>query len=472
MSRTRTRHRCTDCGATSPTWMGRCPACGEWNSLVEAPGPSRGAPAGPGVDGLDGFAAAHTALAVAPPVPAQPITEVDGAEAAHRPTGIAELDRVLGGGLVPGSVTLVGGEPGAGKSTLLLQALGTLAHAGARTLLVSAEESAAQVRARAERLGVLHPRVHLVADTDAGHVLGHLAAVRPDVAVVDSIQTLHLPGSESAPGTVSQVRACTQALVAAAKATGTAVVLVGHVTKDGALAGPRTLEHLVDTVLAVEGDRHHGLRMVRAVKHRFGATTELGLFELSGSGLAEVPDPSGLFLADRRPGVPGSVVVPTLDGHRPLLVEIQALTARTGAPQPRRSAQGLDGGRLALLLAVLGRRAGIATHDQEVYVSAVGGARVAEPGADLAVALAVTSSLTGNPVPDDLVVCGEVGLAGELRRTAQAERRLREAARLGFRRALVAESTTDGPPGIELVRARRLAQAVALAGCGPDLLAG
>ncbi|CAN5164201.1 DNA repair protein RadA [soil metagenome] len=390
-----------------------------------------------------------------------PIADVDLDRCGPRPTGLAELDRVLGGGLVPGSVTLLGGEPGIGKSTLLLQALAAMATGGHKALLVTAEESARQVRLRAERLDALVPDLHLVAEGVLPAILGHVAELAPEVVVVDSIQTIFDPELGSVPGSVTQVRECAQRLVVAAKELGVSVVLVGHVTKDGSLAGPRVLEHVVDTVLSFEGDRHHALRLLRAVKHRFGPSEELGLFEMGEQGLVGVPDASGLLLTDRRCGVPGSVVAPTMDGHRPLLVEIQALVSPSTLAQPRRSAQGLDHGRLTLLLAVLARRAGLgAFAGSDVYASAVGGVRVAEPGADLAVALALVSALTDRPLPADLVALGEVGLGGELRQAVQMPRRLAEAARLGFRRAVVPTSAPDAPPGLTLVRAGTLAEAI------------
>ncbi len=451
MAKTRLVHRCTDCGEGSPRWLGQCPACGGWNTLAGEPEP-------------DGHPTWAAGLPVTPTRPV-PIGEVDLDSCGQRSTGMGELDRVLGGGLVPGSVTLVGGEPGIGKSTLLLQALAAMAGAGARTLLVTAEESAPQVRMRANRLGTLAPELHLLADAVLPSVLGHIDELQPDVVVVDSIQTVFDPDLGSVPGSVSQVRECAHRLVVAAKERAMSVVLVGHVTKEGSLAGPRVLEHVVDTVLAFEGDRHHALRLVRAVKHRFGSAEELGLFEMTDAGLIGVPDPSGLFLADRRPGVAGSVVVPTMEGHRPLLVEVQALVSPTNLAQPRRSAQGLDHGRLTLLLAVLGCRVDLAPHNgalgtSDVHASAVGGVRVVEPGADLALALALVSSLTGRPVPADLVAVGEVGLGGELRQAAQTPRRLAEAARLGFRRAVVPVSAPAAPDGMVLHRAATLTDAI------------
>jgi DNA repair protein RadA/Sms len=443
-------YRCTDCGAEAPKWTGWCAACAAAGTLEEQP-----VVAASGVEG-------RRFTGLAPPSVPVPIVDAVGDATRPVPTGDGELDRVLGGGLVPGSVTVVGGEPGVGKSTLLLQALASISGAtGSRPCLyVTAEESARQVALRAERLGVSSPALWLVAETSLPHVVDHIDALAPDVVVVDSIQTIHDPDLGAAAGSVGQVRGCSQRLVHEAKARGVSVVLVGHVTKEGGLAGPRVLEHLVDTVLAFEGERHHALRMLRAVKHRFGSTHELGLFEMGEQGLVAVPDPSALFLADRQPGVPGSVVAPVLDGQRPLLVEVQALVVPSGAPAPRRTAQGVDGGRLAQVLAVLDRHAGLDLGRAEVHVAVAGGVRVTEPGADLAVALAVASSATERPLPPDLVTCGELGLGGELRQVHRTERRLAEAARLGFSRAVVPRSAPDAPPGLHLTRAGSIAEAV------------
>jgi DNA repair protein RadA/Sms len=369
------------------------------------------------------------------------------------PSGVPELDRVLGGGLVPGSATLIGGEPGIGKSTLLLQAAATMARRGSRCLLVCAEESPAQVRLRAERLTALVPGLWLIGESSMPAILAAIREVGPDVVVVDSIQTVWDPQLESAPGSVGQVRDCAHQLVTAARSGGPAVIMVGHVTKEGALAGPRVLEHVVDTVLSFEGDRHHAVRLLRTVKHRFGPTGELGLFEMTASGLEAVADPAGLFLADRRPGNCGSVVFPSMEGYRPLLVEIQALVVSTPMPSPRRSVSGFDAGRLSLLLAVLDRRVGLSLVGHEVYVSVVGGVKVADPGADLAVCLALASAFTRRPVHDELVALGEIGLGGEVRQVAQTPPRLSEAARLGFRRALI----PAGGPGCDGLSVRRAA---------------
>lgn len=391
------------------------------------------------------------------------IDEVDPSRSAPVPTGLAELDRVLGGGLVPGSVTLLGGEPGVGKSTLLLQVLTSMAGSGSTVLLVSAEESAQQVRRRAERLGPLPAGLMLLATTDLSALPAALADTAPALVVIDSIQAVADPAVTGAAGSLGQVRACTDLIVALAKLHHVPFVLVGHVTKEGTLAGPRTLEHLVDTVLGVEGDRHHALRTVSATKHRFGPTGELGLFEMNDTGLAAVTDPYQLLLGDRRPGAPGSAILPAMQGQRALLVEVQALTSRSVPDTPsRRSAQGVDGGRLALLLAVLEQRAGVSVIRTDVFASAVGGIRVLEPAADLALALALASAVTDRPLPPDVVVFGEVGLGGEIRQVPHAPRRLAEAARVGFRHALVPESCPDGPAGMEVIHVRSLAQAVAL----------
>ena len=448
MSRLRTVHRCTECGAAAARWSGRCPTCGGWNTLVEE---------------VDEAGARPPAAAGITDRPV-PMADVRMDEWATRPTGVDELDRVLGGGLVPGSATLVGGEPGIGKSTLLLQAAASMAADGARCLLVSAEESKQQVRLRADRLGALHTGLWLIAETSLGGVVAAVDEVKPDVLVVDSIQTISDPEVGSSPGSVTQVRECAHQLVGLAKQRGLALVLVGHVTKDGALAGPRVLEHVVDTVLSFEGERHHSLRLLRAVKHRFGPTGELGLFEMAGVGLVGVPDAGALFLGDRRPGVPGSVVVPAMEGHRPLLVEVQALVTSSELSLPRRSAQGLDAGRLSLVLAVLAERANLSLARKDVYASAVGGVRVVEPAGDLAIALALASAVSGRPLPPDLVACGEVGLAGELRQVGSAARRLAEAARLGFRQAVVPASAPASVEGLDVIRPGTLADALALLG--------
>ena len=442
-------HRCGECGAESPRWLGRCPECGVWGSLAEVVTPR----------------ARSAAPLAAPGAGPVPISEVERSDVDRLTTGIGELDRVLGGGLVPGSVTLLVGEPGMGKSTLLLQALGRLASAGSRCLLVGAEESPRQVRLRAERVGALEPDLLLTGDTELAQVLAHIEAAAPDVLAVDSIQAISDPDRPGAPGSVAQVRDCAHALVRVAKTRGIPAVLVGHVTKDGALAGPRTLEHLVDTVLTFDGDRHHTLRFLHALKHRFGPTSELGLFEMLGEGLADVPDPSALFLADRRLDAPGSVVAPVVQGRRPMLVEVQALVAPTPTPMPRRSATGLDASRLPLLLAILEQHAGVVLSDAEVYASVAGGVRAAEPGVDLAVALAIVGARDGCVLAPGTVAIGEVGLGGELRQVTQSSRRVAEAARLGFTEVIGPSSLTP-TDDLRISPVQSLREAIALAFAG------
>jgi DNA repair protein RadA/Sms len=441
-------HRCTECGAASPSWVGRCATCGGWGTLIEE------------VE-QPPLSAAVTVGSLDPPVP---IAEIDLTEHVPRPTGIDELDRVLGGGLVPGSVTLLGGEPGIGKSTLVTQVSASVAAAGERVLYVSAEESRQQVRFRAERIGALVDGLYLSSEAVLQEVRVQLDEVKPSLLVVDSIQTVFDADFPGAPGSVVQVRSCAHRLVREAKERFMAVVLVGHVTKEGDLAGPRVLEHVVDTVLGFEGDRHHALRLLRAVKHRFGPAGELGMFELTDAGLAGVPDAGALLLADRRPGLPGSVVVPAMEGSRPLLVEVQALIDDGEHVNPRRSAQGIDGRRLATVVAVLDQRLGLKLRGSDIFALAAGGVRVHEPAADLAVALALVSSRTGAALPPDVVVCGEVGLGGEVRQVAHLARRLHEAQRLGFRRAVVPASAPDGPAGMQVLRSATIADACALAG--------
>lgn len=450
MAKLRLVHRCTECGASHPKWAGRCPACGAWNSLVEE------------VESPDDISTLAAGMSLFPAGVAVPICEVSTLTSGPRATGISELDRVLGGGLVPGSVTLLGGEPGIGKSTLLLQ---LLAGWSGRSLYVSAEESAQQVRLRAGRLDAVHPNLWLLAETSLPNIIATIDTIKPELVIIDSIQTVADPELSSAAGSVVQVRGCAYRLVQEAKHRGVSMVLVGHVTKEGGLAGPRVLEHVVDTVLAFEGERHHALRLLRASKHRFGPTDELGLFEMAELGMVPVPDPSQLFLADRRTGVAGSAVVPTIEGQRPLLVEVQALTnpVHSGAP-PRRSAQGIDSSRLAMLLAVLERRASLVVNQHEVYVSVVGGVKLSEPGVDLSLCLAIASAMMNRPLPSDLVICGEVGLAGEVRQVAQTPRRLSEAARLGFARAIVPNSAPACGSDIRITRVATVSEALRAAG--------
>lgn len=426
--------RCQACGFQAGKWYGRCPDCGEFGTVVEErPAAPRGAA---GARRAGGSAAG----AADGPGPVR-LAEVAVADAARVRTGVGELDRVLGGGVVPGSLVLIGGDPGIGKSTLLLQASQALARTAGPVLYLSGEESAAQVKLRADRLGVDAPELFVLAETRLEAVEGHLAAIRPRVLVVDSIQTVYLGELESAPGSVSQVRECGGRLMALAKGGGLAVFLVGHVTKEGALAGPRVLEHLVDTVLYFEGERHATYRVLRAVKNRFGSTNEIGVFEMSDRGLLEVANPSAVFLAERPRGAPGSVIVAALEGTRPLLLELQALVTPAHFGTPRRTVLGADYNRVCLLLAILEKRAGFPLQSQDVFVNVAGGARCQEPAADLAIALAAASSFAERALAPDVVVLGEVGLTGEVRAIGGLETRLREAAALGFAQAVVPRSS-------------------------------
>ncbi len=389
--------------------------------------------------------------------------DVDPATCVPMPTGIAEVDRVLSGGLVPGSVTLLGGEPGIGKSTLVLQIVASLAATGTRSLLVAAEEAAEQVRRRAERLGAVTDQCYVMASNDLASSLEAAGQLGPQLLVVDSIQALSDPSFSGRNGSTTQVRECAQALAHLAKATGIAVLLVGHVTKDGALAGPRTLEHLVDTVLSFEGDRHHSLRFLTATKHRFGAAGELGLFEMAETGLVALADPSAILLADRRRGVEGAVVAPVIEGRRPLLVEVQALVSQSRSTG-KRVVQGIPPARLSLLLAVLERSAGVSASLADVFVSTVGGIKVTEPAIDVAVSLAVVSAITGIPVPEGVVAFGEVGLGGEIRQAMNPQRRLAEAERLGFERAYAPISSPQPAGKLDLVKVATVAELVSKLG--------
>src|SRR5215469_3942019 len=432
MSKAKSVFACQTCGHHTTKWLGRCPECGGWNTFAEElqapPRPAR----------QQGVASVQLPL---------PLTEIARSGEERLLTGIGELDRVLGGGLVRGSLVLIGGDPGIGKSTLLLQASRSLAELAGPGLYVSGEESAAQVKLRADRLGVAPRGLYFLAETDLTVVEAHAADLRPRALVVDSIQTMFLPGLESAPGSVSQVRECAARLMLFAKGRGIATFLVGHVTKDGAIAGPRVLEHLVDTVLYFEGEQHHAHRLLRAVKNRFGSTNEIGVFEMSAQGLAEVPNPSGFFLAERPKGAAGSVVVSSLEGTRPLLLELQALVTPASFGTPRRTVLGADYNRVCLLLAVLEKRVGFPLQSQDAFVNVAGGARVSEPAADLGLVLAAASSYLDRPLRGDLVVVGEVGLAGEIRAVTGLEARLKEAAALGFMAAVVPQSSLTGRSG-------------------------
>lgn len=446
MAKAKTVYQCTECGASSPKWQGQCPGCGEWNTLVE----SVAEPVG--TSRFATLAASSGRL--------QKLADIDPREAPRQATGIEELDRVLGGGLVPGMVVLIGGDPGIGKSTLLLQALAQIAPSQS-VLYVSGEESAEQVALRARRLMLDCGDLPLLPEIALEKILGTLRETKPAVAVIDSIQTLYSEALQSAPGSVAQVRECAAQLTRHAKASGTTIILVGHVTKDGALAGPRVLEHIVDTVLYFEGDTHSSFRLVRAFKNRFGAVNELGVFAMTDKGLRGVSNPSALFLSQHPQPVPGSCVMVTQEGTRPLLVEIQALVDSTHG-NPRRLSVGLEQNRLAMLLAVLHRHSGIMCSDQDVFINAVGGVKIAEPAADLAVCLAIVSSLTNRALPKKLISFGEVGLAGEIRPAPRGQERLREAAKLGFEIALIpaANAPKQAIPGITVHPVERIEQAL------------
>ena len=443
MAKEKTLYVCSECGGSSAKWLGKCPSCGEWNTLIE----QVAAPAS-GTSNNRYSAPQFTALAGTGEIAI--LSEIEATDTDRTSTGIDELDRVLGGGIVPGGVTLIGGDPGIGKSTLLLQAVDALQRAGQQALYITGEESGAQVALRARRLGLDRSQVQILAEIQLEKILATLDATRPAIAVIDSIQTVYSDQLTSAPGSVAQVRECAAHLTRFAKASGTAIVLVGHVTKEGALAGPRVLEHMVDTVLYFEGDTHSAFRLVRAIKNRFGAVNEIGVFAMTERGLKGVANPSAIFLSQHSEPVPGSVVLVTLEGTRPMLVEVQALVD-AGGPSPRRLSVGLDRDRLAMLLAVLHRHAGIACMDQDVFVNAVGGVRITEPAADLAVMLAITSSLRGKPLPKGFIAFGEVGLAGEVRPAPRGQERLREAAKLGFSVAVVpkANAPKKGTKDIE-----------------------
>jgi DNA repair protein RadA/Sms len=446
MAKSKTVYACEQCGAVSSKWQGQCPGCGAWNTLVES-------------REITANTSRFEALAAGGGV--QDLANVEVKENVRISTGEEELDRVLGGGIVPGGVILLGGDPGIGKSTLLLQALSQLS-TRIPVLYVSGEESAEQVALRAKRLKVASDRVRVFAEIRLESVLATMAEEEPQVAVIDSIQTVYSDALQSAPGSVAQVRECAAQLTRYAKRTGTTLFVVGHVTKEGALAGPRVLEHIVDTVLYFEGDTHSSFRLVRAIKNRFGAVNELGVFAMTEAGLRGVSNPSALFLSQHNEAVAGSCVLVTQEGTRPLLVEVQALVDEAHAPNPKRLAVGLEQNRLALLLAVLHRHAGIACFDQDVFINAVGGVRISEPAADLAVLMAVVSSLIDRPLPPKMVVFGEVGLAGEVRPVQRGQERLKEAAKLGFTRAIVPKANLPKQPitGIEVIAIERLQDAI------------
>ncbi|MCW2554883.1 MAG: repair protein RadA [Mycobacterium sp.] len=446
-SKARSQHRCSECHHVTAKWVGRCPDCGSWGTVDE-------------VAVLTPIAASASGRAVAPSSPAVPISSIDPGSTRHFNTGVSELDRVLGGGLVPGSVTLLAGDPGVGKSTLLLEVVHRWAQSGRRALYLSGEESAGQIRLRAERTGCTHDEVFLAAESDLQTALGHIEQVKPTLIVVDSVQTMSTTEVDGVTGGVTQVRAVTTALTMAAKATGVAIILVGHVTKEGAIAGPRSLEHLVDVVLHFEGDRSSALRMVRGVKNRFGAADEVGCFLLHDNGIECVADPSGLFLDQRPQPVSGTAVTVTLDGKRPLIGEVQALIGSAAAGNPRRAVSGIDSARAAMITAVLEKRANLRVGQNDIYLSTVGGMRLTDPSSDLAVALAIASAYADIPMPTTVVAIGEVGLAGDLRRVTGMDRRLAEAARLGFTCAVVPPGVKDVPAGLTVTSADNISGAL------------
>ena len=449
MAKTKTLYVCQACGGSSPKWQGQCPACDAWNTLEESLAET----------------ANHRFQGLAKSIPRQRLVSIEAQDSPRLPTGIVELDRVLGGGLVAGGVVLLGGDPGIGKSTLLLQALAELSMQGVDVLYSSGEESAAQIALRAQRISLNAPQLEILAEIQLEKLLLSVEAAQPQVLVVDSIQTLYSKAFTSAPGSVAQVRECAAQLTRLAKSSGICILLVGHVTKDGHLAGPRVLEHIVDTVLYFEGDTHSSFRLVRSIKNRFGAVNELGVFAMTEKGLKGVNNPSALFLSQHPQKVPGSCVLVTQEGSRPLLVEIQALVDTAHIPNPRRLAVGLEQARLAMLLAVLHRHAGIACFDQDVFLNAVGGVKITEPAADLAVLLAITSSIRNRALPKHLVVFGEVGLAGEIRPCPRGQERLKEAAKLGFKIAIIPKANLPKSKmtDLQMIAVERIDEAIAAA---------
>lgn len=445
-SKVRSQYRCSECHHLTAKWLGRCSECGTWGTVDEV--------------ALTAVGGTGTRRAVAPTSPAVPISSIDPGNTRHFHTGISELDRVLGGGLVPGSVTLLAGDPGVGKSTLLLEVAHRWAMTGRRALYLSGEESAGQIRLRAERTNCTHDEVYLAAESDLQTALGHIEAVQPSLVVVDSVQTMSTTEADGVTGGVTQVRAVTTALTMTAKTTGVAMLLVGHVTKDGAIAGPRSLEHLVDVVLHFEGDRASALRMVRGVKNRFGAADEVGCFLLHDNGIECVSDPSGLFLDQRPKPVSGTAVTVTLDGKRPMIGEVQALIGSPASGSPRRAVSGIDSSRAAMITAVLEKRAKLPVGMNDIYLSTVGGMRLTDASSDLAVALAIASAFTDLALPTTTIAIGEVGLAGDLRRVTGMDKRLAEAARLGFSCAVVPSGVTAAPAGLEVFSADSITSAL------------
>ena len=449
MAKARVSYECQTCGRRMPRYMGKCPNCGEFNTMVEI------------VEEPE----APQKSAARSPIRSHPqlLNEVSGESGDRYPVPVEEFSRVLGGGLVPGSVVLVGGDPGIGKSTLLLQMAALMENVAGPVLYVSGEESEHQIKMRAERLGLASSRIYLVTETEIGAIMTHVENIKPRLLIVDSIQTTYLEGKASSAGSVSQVRECASQLRELAKSSGISVFLVGHVTKEGVIAGPRVLEHIVDTVLYLEGDRFQAYRLLRSVKNRFGATNEVGVFEMRDRGMVEITNPSEAFIAERVVNAPGSAIAVTLEGTRPLLVEIQALASQTVYPNPRRTANGIDFNRLLLITAVLVKRVGIKLYEKDIFLNVISGLKITEPAADLAIAIAVASSSWDVPVPADMAFVGEIGLSGELRAVSQTATRIREAGKLGFKRVMVPRTyrqDNSSPVGAELIRVRSVTDAL------------
>lgn len=455
MAKTRSKYVCSNCGRQTPRYFGRCPNCGEFNTMQEE---------------IEEVARASKTKAVRPSSAAhsnaQPLNEITSDVGDRLFVPVEEFSRVLGGGIVPGSIILIGGEPGVGKSTLILQLCALLAQQLGNVLYVSGEESTRQIKMRADRLGLKSDNLYLLTETNLANIIEQVEQISPTVLVVDSIQTAYSDESTSSPGSVTQVRECASRLQALAKSSGTSVFLIGHVTKEGSIAGPRVLEHIVDTVLYLEGDQFQSFRLLRSIKNRFGATNEVGVFEMQQGGMVEVPNPSEAFLAERMVNAPGSSIAVTMEGTRPLLVEMQALTSPTSFGNPRRTPNGVDFNRMLLISAVLSKRVGLKLHEQDIFVNVIGGLKVSEPASDLAMAVAIASSFYDVPIAADLAIIGEVGLSGELRTVGQIVMRLNEAAKIGFKRVLLPKTRRkleDVPQGIELLQVRSLAEALRLA---------
>lgn len=452
MAKTRTIFECQKCGAQAPKWLGRCAECGAWGSLLEEVVGAESATNKPSLSGI---------VTESKPTQLPNISQEDGR---HQPVGITEFDRVMGGGIVPGSLTLIGGDPGIGKSTLILQMFGAMSTRDAKLLYVSGEESAPQIKQRAERLGINAPQIYVITENCLEKILEEIKKLQPSVIAIDSIQTIYSSTITSAPGTVSQIRESAGQLMLLSKGSGIATLLVGHVTKDGSIAGPKTLEHMVDTVLYFEGERGHPFRLLRAVKNRFGSTNEIGVFEMTGAGLQEVLNPSSLFLAERPINHPGSVVVSSLEGSRPVLVELQALVSSSGLANPRRTALGVDSNRLSLLVAVLDKIIGVQLHDQDIFVNVAGGMKVSEPAIDLGMVCAIHSSMLNKPIDPHTLLIGEVGLTGEVRAVSGLDVRINEAHKMGFTKMLVprSQSKQKVPKGMELMGVGTVEEALQL----------